>query len=203
MEDGWADVPEGDAGRSLPPWGLPGVAVAYEADSAGDWAMVSAAPTRFAAGEAPGLEVLDVSEAPGTVTLRELGEAMTCLGHRRAGTGCEGYDGVIPESVSTQLGDAFDEVGSLAFEGGTLIFPIVYGDGPHIEPPVFLDCGPACEPVLLRLATDAPQLSLSAKGPYLLVGREHSLTEGAIFAPGSAEPILMLPAEASNVWLPR
>jgi len=95
-------------------------------------------------------------------------------------------------------------VRSLSSEGGTWIFPVVWGDSPHIRGPVFLECGPGCEPARLSLPTaDAAQLSLDVRGPYLLVGREHSVTEGAIFAPGSTEPLLTLPATASSVWLPR
>lgn len=166
--------------------------------------MVSAAPTRSEAGDTPGLAVLDISEASGTVALNQLRAATTCLGHRKSSTGCEPHSGALPSWFSQQLEDEFDEVGSLSFEGGTWIFPISYGDDPHIRGPVFLECGPACEPAPLSLpTTDASQLSLSVMGPYLLVGREYRMIEGAVFAPGSSEPILTLPAAASSVWLPR
>jgi len=108
MEDGWAVAPIDDAdGRSIAPWGIRGVAVAYESDSTGGWTMVSAAPTRSEAGDTPGLAVLDISEASGSVSLYDLRVATTCLGQLRSSTGCEEHDGALPSSVSQRLGGEY------------------------------------------------------------------------------------------------
>lgn len=202
MEDGWAVPTDGDS-RWLSKWGGGFVALAFELDPTGGWTMVSAAPTRTEAAGAPGFSILNVTEAPGTVTLSQLREATTCLWHRIASTGCVEHTGTLPEWFARGPATTADEVGSISVDGDTWVFPMRWGDTPHAFGPIFLDCGPECESQPLNLATlSSAQLSLSGSGHYLLVGREYSLTGGTVFIAGSSEPILTLPEEATSVWLP-
>ena len=205
IQDGWAVAPGGEGGgRVLPPWGTQGVAVVYEEDTAGGWTMVSAAPTRSEAGETPGLDVLSIARASGVVALATLGSATTCQEQRLSSTGCEPLEGPVPDWLAEHPDIAFDEVASVSSEGGRWVFPVLYGDTPHAIAPVFIECGPDCEATPLRLPDpNLRQLALSVSGPYLLAGREYSRTEGAVFAPGSAEPVVVLPPQATSVWLPR
>jgi len=189
----------------LPPFGNAGLALQYELHEK-KWQRVAVVATRFEAGDAPGIGVLERRAKSGTVTLSQLLEQGLAAKHEFPFAAL-GAKPDLAKQLRSELGAADEgsnDPGYLALDGGSgLLFQQQFGDSLHATPPVFL-CRDRCarREQLRQLEPFARTgVAITRHGRYALLADEYSGGNGRIYTADDAKPMLVLPPSQGATWL--